>query len=337
MKFHSEIINYGEYKDFIEKIKFINLSLYHKAEWLGIVHRIFGIKLFAVVTRYDGGLIALTPIMQSSFSIFKLFGSPLSGNFTEFCGPLWIEAPSNEIAENTFLSIHSLLHKKASYLEWGVNGVYLNSNIFNKNHELSHYIYQPRHTLVVDLSRGCIEVWNAFTSRARNTIRKSEKNGVIAQCEIPNEGEMTLYYSMLRDTFKRQGLKIRHPLTFFLALLDLIAGGSAFFVAARVNNELISAGIFLIDGDRLVFLSGTSNSSGMSLGASSLVQWAAIQEGVSRGLKKYDLNGVGVASIDKFKRSFGGVDFVHHRWLYMPAYLRWACRAIPVLRKMGVI
>jgi hypothetical protein len=54
----------------------------------------------------------------------------------------------------------------------------------------------------------------------------------------------------------------------------------------------------------------------MTLAATSLLQWHAIKEAIHLGVSEYDMGGLGVPSIDKFKRSFGGRDFTHSRWVY---------------------
>ena len=66
----------------------------------------------------------------------------------------------------------------------------------------------------------------------------------------------------------------------------------------------------------MMYFSGVSNSIGMKLAASSLIQWKAMQNAIDIELIDYDMGGLGVDSIDKFKRSFGGKDIYHSKWLY---------------------
>lgn len=53
----------------------------------------------------------------------------------------------------------------------------------------------------------------------------------------------------------------------------------------------------------------------MRLAAPSLIQWHAIQSAISKEITGYDMGGLGVDSIDKFKRSFGGFEVQHSRWV----------------------
>ncbi len=85
---------------------------------------------------------------------------------------------------------------------------------------------------------------------------------------------------------------------------------------------MVSAAVFLLDGRRMLLLSAASKPEGMKLAASSSVQWHAIREAISTGIKEYQMGGLGVPSIDTFKRSFGGRDLVHHRWVYKSRLFR---------------
>jgi hypothetical protein len=52
---------------------------------------------------------------------------------------------------------------------------------------------------------------------------------------------------------------------------------------------------------------------------------------------RYDLGGVGVASIDKFKASLGGTPARHHRWVYASWPVRRAATLAQRLARSGLI
>ena len=86
-------------------------------------------------------------------------------------------------------------------------------------------------------------------------------------------------------------------------------------IKATCKSAGTSYGIFLIDRDRLRYLSGSTDKAGLSGAANSLVLWDAIQIGKKMGLSTFDLGGIGIPSIDRFKRGFGGRD-VDYIWFY---------------------
>jgi len=91
--------------------------------------------------------------------------------------------------------------------------------------------------------------------------------------------------------------------------------GIVFCVESRIDNKIGAAAIFVKGNHRMMYLSGVATKEGMCHSASSLVQWQAMKQGISEGMTEYDMGGLGIASIDKFKRSFGGVDVSHQKWV----------------------
>ena len=86
--------------------------------------------------------------------------------------------------------------------------------------------------------------------------------------------------------------------------------------SADIGDVNVANSIFLRDRRRMMYLSGTSNSDGLKSAASSLIQWEAIKTAVEEGIDVYDLGGIGIQSIDKFKKSFGGFEIQRTRWSY---------------------
>lgn len=326
----SEWISRELYQEELAVLAAPNASIYHQLPWLDAVADGFGAEiLFARNVGADGKTVALTPFMCKKKGPFRLIGTPLSGMYTEFAGPLFRDGLAHESVALVIFSLHQLAAKKSSYVEWGSKGetdwgVLLTS---------FGYRHVARSTLLIDLSPGEDAVWSSFEGRARNMVRKAEKAGVVSRTVQPNDQWIKGYYEMLCATFARQGLSPPHPLSFYQQMITLSASGVALCVAAEVDGQMIAGSIFLLDNKRMLYLSGVSNEQGMNLAATSLIQWHAIREGIQRGFFEYDMGGLGVASIDKFKRSFGGHDYAHSRWIIRSRLFRliepvalWAIR-----------
>ncbi|MDO8291947.1 MAG: peptidoglycan bridge formation glycyltransferase FemA/FemB family protein [Gallionella sp.] len=300
-------------------------SLYHSAPWHQVLVEGFNVEVEHLVTELDGRIVALTPLFLKRRYGFSLCGSPLKGLFTEFAGPRFdYQLPVNDRAAVVENQISALRNRGYSYIEIGTkaDGTTDGSCIFSsmRSHD---FAYQPRPSLVVDLTKGLEQVWASFESRARNMIRKSEKNGVVVQVESLGSQVLGEYVAMIKATFKHQGLAMPHPFLTYVALArNLEPINRLMFVTARHEGRLVSGGIFLVDANRMVFHSGSSTPEGLTLAASSLVQWKAMQEGYGRGVQEYDLGGIGVNSIDTFKKSFGGTPISHHRWVYSSALIK---------------
>lgn len=314
--------------------------IYHTQAWKNVLSDGFGVQSFELVTEIKSQIVAITPIyLRRRFGI-SLCGSPLRGTFTQYAGPrflsnLSLSDRSAVIADQ----VAALRHKGYSYIELGVqsDGTHDGGPAFS---HLPNYgfDYQPFPSLVVDLSNGLDATWASFEGRARNMIRKSEKKGVVAQVEPLGPALLTEYVSMLESTFRHRGLALPHPFGAYAAMVrHLLPINCLMFASARYERRLISAGIFLYHGDRMVFHSGSSTPEGLSLAGSSLVQWKVMQEGFKKGVHCYDLGGVGVDSIDQFKKSFGGVPVQHHRWIYSSPLVRQGARVAGWLARKGFL
>ncbi len=295
-----------------------NASIYHGTPWLESVRQGFGVAVWGLIVESPSGVpLALMPVIEMGKGPFRLRGSPLRGVYTEFAGPLF----SPTIAESMLGDVLSALHggmrgRRVIYLEWGLTGETTPGVEASVLSGLG-YAYAPRATLVVDLEQGKERVWAAFESRARNMVRKAQKRGVCVRPFVPGSEDLLSYYSMLEETFRCQGIEPPHPLSFFQAMCRFLMADSEFrFYLAEKEGRVVAGAIFLHDRHRMVYLSGASNEEGAEMAANSLVQWVAIQEAVETGIRLYDLGGVGNERIDRFKASFGGQQFIHHRWVH---------------------
>lgn len=312
-------LSFSEYVSFVSH--FEDASLYHGESWQNVVSDGFNTNIFGLLTTSPGGYeVALTPVMGIRKGFLSLVGSPLRGMYTEYAGPLFARGIDKEEKHQTVISQHAQLKRMgASYIEWGARGGE-DTEVYEHMHALCNhgYMHAPWSTYLVDLGQGLDRVWKGFESRARNMVRKAEKNGVVVRTISPTENDVTNYYNMLRQTFRRQGRRPPHPFPFFQAIRSHLApAGLLRFMVAEKGSRLVAGALFLCHGRRMVYLSGSSTEEGGRLAANSLIQWIAMRQAADNGIVEYDLGGAGVhAAIDKFKASFGGKPSVHHRWVY---------------------
>ena len=312
----SQFITSEDYLKQINKIKGQN-NFYQTKEWLDILSRAFNIEVIYIQTIDDNqSLLALTPFIKTKKGPFNILGSPMSGLYTEFLGPIFKDLLSDHQKEKIIDSQHQLISKSSDYIEWGIESNNLAKTAFQESLKRFKYTYIARPSIVLDLTIGEENIWNNFQGRARNMTRKSEKSGINVKIARPTSDWIRSYYSMLEQTFKSQGREVPHPLSFFLELISFAKDGKAYFFSAEHEGEMVAAAIFLNANKRMLYLSGTSNQIGMKLAANSLIQWRAIQKAIQDNMIYYDLGGLGIPSIDKFKRSFGGEEVTHHRWVH---------------------
>jgi lipid II:glycine glycyltransferase (peptidoglycan interpeptide bridge formation enzyme) len=319
----SIIITLRSYLDQKQLQDFDNCSIYHDKSWLSLIDNAFDYRVEAIQTTMNDNVVALTPYIAKRRGPITICGSPIRGSYTEFIGPILKPNLESKVIEQIILSQHNLLKATNSYIEIGCHYA---SNLFdfNKCYQDLGYSHNLRSSLDIDISSGVDNTWSSMKSRARNMIRKAEKSAVDVKSITPNSQWIDTYFSMLSETFASQGLHPPHSKNFYTAIADISDNNSVRFVQATSNSQIISAAIFMLDitNSRMVYLSGVSNKEGMNLAASSLIQWHIIKEAINLGVSNYDMGGLGIPSIDKFKKSFGGSQVNHHRWIYRSPMFR---------------
>jgi hypothetical protein len=312
--------------DVVDQDIFEQESLYHSHAWLRVIEDGFDTKVRYIITKSKGEIVSIMPFaIRNKFGLV-LCGSPLQGLFTEFIGPRFRKGLTRDESIKILESqIQLLVSRRFFYNEISLNESFPGGiNDLSKMLIAYSFVYQPRPSLVIELSKGSDAVWAGFEGRARNMIRKAEKSKIECSVEKLELKNLSEYIEMLSATFQRQGRVLPHPVAAYQNLaFQIQPENKLFFVAARLENALVAGGIFLLDRNRMLFHSGSATQAGMKYAASSLVQWNAIQEGIGRGILLYDLGGVGLSTIDKFKTSFGGAPIEHHRWVRASRTLRW--------------
>ena len=314
--FKSEWISLEKYLKILDKIEGGKSTIYHQYPWIQSVSIGFGCQFKFLHTCDAKGTLALTPFMYIKKGPFSLLGSPLSGMFTEFAGPVFVTRVDEESQRAIILSQNDHLSVDHHYIEWGAKGAFNVDIQWGTALIEQGYSLILRPSLLIELSLGEKAVWDGFKSRARNMIRKAEKADLIANTVTPDETWIKEYFDLLKFTFEKQGLSVPHPFSFYQQIQSLAHKGLALCVDVQINGELVAGAIFLKDKDRMMYFSGVASREGMRLAAPSLIQWHAMKKAMQTNVTEYDMGGLGVESIDKFKQSFGGYEVQHFRWIY---------------------
>ncbi len=250
------------------------------------------------LTFKDDGKNITLRCWERDLFIFRLIGSPLRGGFIP-CGE--IEASlSND-------SLNKLLLKLFWRSKGGFAEITFGESVPHILPPLLRLIYKKieKYTFLIDLTPSIEQIFANMSQRARNMIRKAEKNNVLVKTiHQPTERDLLIFYSMLENTFAKSRSRPPHRMSFYRAIFK--SNIRYLFLCAQQGREICGFALFLYDRTEAFYIAGTSTIQGNKLAASSLLQWSAIQEFKGYGVKVYDLGGGGIPSIDKFKRSFGG-------------------------------
>ncbi|TSA09133.1 MAG: GNAT family N-acetyltransferase [Deltaproteobacteria bacterium] len=167
-------------------------------------------------------------------------------------------------------------------------------------------------TFIVDLRQGREKVWLNLEARARTAIRKAEKQGVRVR---PAAGiaDLEIYYALHKETYRRTNIK-PHPKSYFdMIWHNFLEKDGAYILFAECQGRVVAAENFGIYKDAAIYWTGAASQMGLSLSANSLLQWAAMQWMVERGIAWYEtgeayphLQEGKLKGLSDFKKSFGG-------------------------------
>lgn len=290
-------------------------TIYHGKDWLSLIEKNFRVAInFLATSNLNNEMLAITPVATLNRVPFVLMGTPLRGTNTATIGPLFRRDTPKSMRAEAFMSQLEVMLANSDYLEVGLTRE--NESLLNEP-TMKKLGFKPynRNSLSINLNKPEAELWNSISGRARNMVRKSIKAGCCAKIINPSKSWIDNYYKLLTDTFNRQGMHCPHPHGFFNDLIELVSVGDCIFIDVTLDGETCAAGIFLVSGDEIIFLSGVSSHIGNKCAASSLLQWHLIEHASRIGLQSYDLGGLGVDSIDKFKRSFSKTEISYKRWI----------------------
>ena len=255
---------------------------------------------------------------------FKFGGLPLPGTYTDNLAPVIIGKDiSKETHANLVNTLVDALFSQHHYAEFKLfykNSINLEDlkKSFFKRITRSHVS-----TIIIDLSLPEEELWKGVKSKTRNIIRKANKKEISLRKVDSGEKFVKSFFPLLDETFLKRGQKSPHGYeTFFNLLTGKLSKNFDCFEASS-NDEIVSAAIFLrVDSSTVLFFAGASNDMGLKIGASAAVQWEAIKfYKRETNLSFYDLGGLGVPSIDRFKKGFGGKEIVREKLIISKPFI----------------
>lgn len=184
---------------------------------------------------------------------------------------------------------------------------YVRFNPWCQNHADFKNFYEliyNKYTFAVNLENDFFA--EEFTTKCRNQIRKSIKNGVKIEFDFTGEtlGE---FYCIYQKTIERRKIKeyYQHSFDFLKNTFETLKN-NIFIINAKFNNQYISAGIFCHYGDYLHYRYSANDSDFFYLSANSNIIYEACKWGENQGKKQLHLGG-GTNEDDslfRFKKNF---------------------------------
>jgi len=162
-------------------------------------------------------------------------------------------------------------------------------------------------TRIVDISVPEEEVWAQFHRKTRQSITKSERQGI--RTVVDEDGSRVGdFYRIHVDSMERQGIMPRSEETFHEMWEHLAPRRMAhiLFAESEETGEAVATLFLMSCGPRVMDVYGGTTAAGNATRANYLLKWDAIKRCRAWGYREYDLWGIPRAGIAQFKSGFGG-------------------------------
>ena len=298
-----------------------SLGLFQEPFWWRVIEKGFNKKCKIALVKKGNINQLLIPLFFHKYGFIRRVGIPLRGTFTPYVDFLELSSEIDDETKEVYLLeiVKSLLKDGANWIE--ITFPFEDIKIYKSLKKYGFLIENPS-TIILNTEKNKQDLWNEMEGRARNLVRKAQKNELSIEYLSNELKNVEFFYSMLERTFIKSGQKPPHFKSFYILLVnELINSKNLLFVSIKKDSDIVAMGIFIYNNNEINFLSGTSTYLGNKYGANNLMHWEIIKFASMNKIKKYNFGGLGIPSIDKFKRSFGGNEVFYIRYVWMKPYI----------------
>ena len=167
---------------------------------------------------------------------------------------------------------------------------------------------QPKYHFIMEIKNRTPEkILADFKRNTRNHVRKAEKQGVTIR-ELSRE-ELSIFKQITESTSERRNFTDR-PLNYYEQMYDLFHDrGEVKFMLAEANDIPLSAAMFMLYGDEIIYLfSGSDEKYMREYNAQYLIQWHMIKYAAEHKFKIYNFYGINGLP-DPNSKDYGIYDF----------------------------
>ncbi len=260
-------------------------TFYHQLRWKNVVMKSYGHKPYYILAKEDGKIRGLLPLFLMKNMLFgwKIVSVP----FAPYGGA---------IGDNT--SIEDLLLEHAINVTNESDADYLELR-FNIPKDTKLVINNKYMTLILKLDKESKNVWDRFTNKVRNAIRKSIRN----KLEMSNS-DVNDFYELYSRNLRDLGTP-PHDKKFF-NLLHSEFGDDAQIIIVRYIGKPIAGAILLNFKDTVISGWAASDRKYSDLNPNNFLYWNAIKAACEKGYKFFDFGrSLNDSGTYKFKKAWG--------------------------------
>jgi len=284
----------SEWNSVVER--FPDATLFHTIEWLNFLETTSHLEKLPLGIYEDCQMVGVFPALLTRKGPFKILGSPLTGWGTPHMGPLVEVRLLDEVMEAFNDFVRQL---KVDYLEVCFPQAELSLP------SMGGYTSEPKGTYILQMVNNEETMWAMLRGRCRNMVKHAIKSKVEIR-EVEERGWVEQLYPMLLDSFAKSGFVPSKAKQTYYDLWDFLKPVNRVRVLlAEHDGKPIACGAWVTHNCTITQCAQASLREYHRLCPNNLIQWHIIKWASANGFQRYDLNGKGIPSIDRFKESLG--------------------------------
>lgn len=172
-----------------------------------------------------------------------------------------------------------------------------------------------RHILFLNKTED--DLYKLFSENTKRNIKAAGKEGVKISVDNTSEG-IKKFYELQCITRRKHGLPPQ-PYKFFKSIFEnIISKGLGEIIFAYNNSKPVTALIFFITGEKVLYKFGASSENDLPRGTNHLLMWEAIKKYNQRGFKQFDFGRTETEheGLRRFKLGFGAEERIIYTTRY---------------------
>ena len=296
-----------------------NGTIYHTWEWKEVIEQGFNERTYMIVAEQDNVIVGVFPCFcRGIFADSKKYKKiPLISKYNvlwapyprawSYGGPCTSHHMNSNVIKEMFNYMEELIKIDKTIIDCRICP--WDESLINFFPRKKGWTVTARRTAVIDLTKGKEKLWTNLNKKHRNSVRKAQ-NSNVRLVEAKSEDDIIYFYDVLwKGLVQRTGM-ICNPYSYFKALWDLSRlNNNIKFIFAEYEDKKIASIILTYYKGTILYEHGASLREYSKVNPTNLLLWNAIEDGVERNYKIFDLGGMPPdenSGVYRFKAGWNG-------------------------------
>ncbi len=309
------------------------MEIFQSPQYLDVIKNSTGFVPFHISETSKTGVVTVQGFITREKSAIKNFFTRRAIIF----GNPALQSTDKEVLHNLLIKLRQELSGKAIYIEF--RNLTDQSSV-KEVYEANGFWYEDHLDILVDLSKSQDELWKNVTTKRRNGIRRSGKEGAVFSVE-DNFDSLKECYAILQEVYSRAKLPL-YSFDFFENMYKLFSGEAKLHMfTAKYEGKIIGCMLALGYKGILYDLYAGAMMEYYNKYPNDLIPWEVFLWAKSNGYQLFDFGGAGKPGIPykvrDYKKQFGGelVNFGRFKLILNKPLYKFGELVLSLIKKTG--